>query len=69
MQIDTHIVLLQERLRIVVAVNRNLRDSIENGRILATSRDASLKPRKDQFEAVTGLDLLNELVDGEVASD
>jgi hypothetical protein len=40
----THMVLLEERLRVVVAVNVNLCDSIENSQILATRLHTGLKP-------------------------
>ena len=61
-----HVVLLQELLRIVVAVNVNLRESVEDSRVLATGLHAGFQPGQDELETVASLDLVHQLVDGEV---
>ena len=63
----THIVLLQELLGIVIRVNVDLSQSVVNRRILTTSLNPRLEPRKDEFETVSCFDLVHKLVDGEVA--
>lgn len=64
----TYVVLLKEYLRVVVAVNVNLRDSIENGRILATRLHTSLKPGQDELQPITLLHFVHEFVDRDVPS-
>ena len=57
------VVLLEERLRVVVAVNIDLRERVEDGSVLASGLHTSLEPREDELETVTSLDLVDELVD------
>jgi len=63
------VVLLQERLGVVVAVNVDLGQGVVHGGILRASLDPSLQPGEDQLEPVPLLDLVNQFVDGEVAGD
>jgi len=62
---NTHIVLLEELLRIVVAVNINLGDRIEDRGVLTATLDTSLKPGKNQLEPVPLFNFGNELIDRE----
>lgn len=64
-----YVVVLQERLGIVVAVNIDLRDSVENRSVLTSGLNPSLEPRQNQFQPVAFLDFMNELVNWEVSSD
>jgi hypothetical protein len=65
----TYVVLLQERLRVVVAVNENLGHGIEDSRVLAARLHTSLQPRENKLQAVALLDLMNKLINGEIPSD
>ena len=56
-------------LGVVVAVDVDLGDSVVNGGILRAGLYASLEPREDELQPVPLLDFVDELVDGEVASD
>ena len=40
-----HVVLLKELFRVVVAIDVDLSDDIEDGRVLTACLNASLKPR------------------------
>jgi len=63
------VVLLQECLGIVVAVNVDLGQSIVHGGVLGASLDSGLQPWQDQFKPIPLLDFVNQLVDGEVSGD
>ena len=63
------VVLLQERLGVVVAVNVNLGQGVVHGGILRAGLDPSLQPGEDQLEPIPLLDLVNQFVDGEVSGD
>ena len=63
------VVLLQERLGVVVAVNVNLGQGVVHGGILRTGLDPSLQPGEDQLEPIPLLDLVNQFIDGEVSRD
>jgi len=63
------VVLLQERLGVVVAVNVNLGQSVVHGGILRAGLDPSLQPGEDQLEPIPLLDLVDQFVDGEVSRD
>ena len=64
-----YVVFFEEGLRVAIPVNVNLRDSIENCRILAATLDASLEPRENQLQPVPLLHLMDKFFDREVASD
>jgi hypothetical protein len=63
------VVLLQERLGVVVAVDINLGQSIVHGGILRAGLDPSLQPGEDQLKPIPLLDFVNQLVDGEISRD
>ena len=63
------VVLLQERLGVVVAVDVNLGQSVVHGGILRTGLDPGFQPGEDQLEPISLLDLVNQFVDGEVSRD
>jgi hypothetical protein len=63
------VVLLQERLGVVVAVDVNLGQGVVHGGILRAGLDPSLQPGEDQLEPIPLLDLVNQFVDGEVSRD
>ena len=63
----TYVILLQELLRVVVAVDVDLGNGIVDRGVLATSLHTRLKPRQNQLQPVARLNLLNKLVNGEVA--
>ena len=65
----THVVLLEELLGVVVAVNVDLCESIVNSRVLAARLYTGLQPRQDQLEPVTSLNLVYKFIDGEVSWD
>lgn len=67
MKFLTYVVLLQELLGIVVAVDINLGKGIEDSWVLATGLNSSLEPWENELQAVTGFNLVDELVDGKVA--
>ena len=62
----THIVRLQELLRIVIAIDVNLGKGVEDCRVLAASLYTCFEPEKNELKPVTGLNLVNKLVDSEV---
>ena len=51
----------------VAAVNVDLGEDVEDSRILTTSADASLIPRKAQLQPVARPNLLDQRIDREVA--
>lgn len=63
------VVLLQERLRVAVAVDVDLGQGVVHGRILRAGLYPSLQPGEDQLEPVSLLDLVNQFVNGEVSRD
>ena len=63
----TYVVLLEELLRVVVAVDVDLGERVEDGWVLVTGLYAGLQPRQNQLEAIASLDLMYKLVDGEIA--
>ena len=63
------IVLLQERLRVVVAVDVNLGQGVVHGGILRAGLDPGLQPWQNQLESVPLLDLVYQFVNGEVSRD
>ena len=63
-----YVVFFEEGLRVAIAVNVNLRHSIENCRILAATLDASLEPRENQLQPVPLPHLMDKFVDWEAAS-
>ena len=63
------VVLLQECLRIVVAVNVNLGQGVVHRGILGVGLDPSLQPGEDQLEPIPLLDLVNQFVNGEISRD
>jgi len=63
------VILLQERLGVVVAVDVNLGQGVVHGGILRSGLDPSLQPGKDQLEPVSLLDLVNQFVNREVSRD
>jgi hypothetical protein len=65
MATDTHVVFLQEGLRVVVRINCNLGHRVVDRRIGLTLLNTGLEPRENQFETVTLLDFVNQLVDRE----
>lgn len=66
---SAYVVIFQERLGIVVAVDINLRDGIKNPSVLTSSLNPGLEPGEDQFQPVAFLNFMNKLVDGEVSGD
>jgi hypothetical protein len=64
-----YVLFFEESFRVAIAVDINLRHSIENCRILAATLDASLEPREKQLRSVPLLHLMDKFVDREVASD
>jgi len=65
MEVDAHVVLLQERLGVVIRIDCDLGHRVVDRGIGLTLLDTGLEPREDQLETVTLLDLVNQLVDGE----
>ena len=66
-EVKTYVVILQELLRVVVAVDADLGNSIVHSGVLAASLNTGFKPWKDQLNPVALLYFVNQLVDGEVA--
>lgn len=60
-----HIVLSQESLRVAVAINQNLGESVVERGILKTTGNFGLHPRKNEFKAVALFNFVNELLDRE----
>ena len=60
-----YVVLSEERLRVVVAIDIDLGQRVEQSGVLLSTRNLALDPRKEQLETVPLLDLLDELLDGE----
>jgi hypothetical protein len=56
------VVLLEELLGVVVAIDVDLRERIVDGLLLVASRESGFKERQEKLQAVSGLDLANELV-------
>ena len=65
----TYVVLFQELLGVVVAVNVDLGQRVKDGGILAAGLDACLEPGQDELQPVTSLHFVHELVNGKVAGD
>ena len=57
------VVLLQERLGVVVAVNVDIGQGVVHGGILRASLNPNLQPGKDQFDPV------NQFVNGVISRD
>ena len=53
------VVLLQERLGVVVAIDVNLGQSVIHGGILRAGLNSSLQPREDQLQPIPLLDLVD----------
>lgn len=65
----TNVVLLQERLGVLVRIDKDLGERVVERRVLLSSGDAGLDPGQDELQPVPLLDLVNELIDGEGARD
>lgn len=65
----THVILLQEGLGIVVAVDVDFSQGIVQSGIGSACLDARLEPGKDQLQTVALLDFVDKFVDREVASN
>jgi hypothetical protein len=63
----THVILLQKLLRVVVAVDIDLGNSIEYCCILTASLNAGFKPGEDQLQPVPLLNFGDKLIDRESA--
>ena len=61
------VVLLQECLGVIVAIDVNLGQGVIHGRILRTGLYPSLQPGKDQLEPISLFDLVHQFVNGEVS--
>jgi hypothetical protein len=64
-----HVVLLQKLLRIVVAVDVDLSDSVKHRWVLTSGLNTGFQPREDQLQSVPLFDFMNEFIDREIASD
>ncbi|KAJ2970770.1 hypothetical protein NUW54_g12658 [Trametes sanguinea] len=53
--------------RVVVGIDVDLRHGVVDGGVLAALLNTGFQPREDELESVPRLNLLHELVDGEVA--
>lgn len=66
---DTYVVLGKERLRVVIAVDEDLRERVVQRRLLKSTRNLRLNPRKDQLEPIPLLHLLDEFLNREDPND
>lgn len=65
----THVVLLEERLRVLVRVDEDLGEGVVKRGVLLPGGDSGLDPGEDELEPVPLLDLFNKLLDGERSRD
>ena len=64
-----YVVVLEERLRVVVAVDVDLGEGVEQRGLLQSERNLALKPRENELEPVALLDLVDKLLDGHRSRD
>ena len=65
----THVVLFEELLRVVVAVDVDLGKGVEDGGILTACLNTGLQPRENELEAIASFDFMYKFVDSEVTGD
>ncbi|GJC99267.1 hypothetical protein ColKHC_08093 [Colletotrichum higginsianum] len=59
------VILLEELLRVVVRVDVDLSESVEDGLLLVSGGKGGLEEGQEKLEAVAGLDLGDELINGD----
>ena len=66
---ETHIVFFEELLRVIITVDKDLRHSVVNSRILATCLHTSLEPGQDQLQPIPLFYLIDKLINRKVTGD
>ena len=65
----TYVVLLQELLRVVIAVDVDLGKCIVDSGVLRASLNAGFQPGQDELQTIASLNLVNKLVNSKVPRD
>ena len=65
----TYVILLQELLRVVVAVDVDLGKCIVDSGVLRAGLNAGFQPGQDELQTIASLDLVNKLVNSKVPRD